>query len=566
MRTILLTILAFGAAAGGFALYLHLQDPVNVTAGNRPQFVPQGASGASNVSLGPGSGLQMTKVDQLNRLASRISCRDYVNVPNSNQIDVTGPVVEFFQYFKTVRNNVPGIRTQRVRIVGTTGRIVLAAMPKGNSQSGFEGGVGGAPRKGTLDDVVIEITPDLLDPAPENPRVSVTIRTPVIHFDNEKYEITSIAYTPRGGAAEVPADQVPVTADGDYEFRGRGLTLQLNDVDGRLELLEIAHGEYLVVRDPAVLEKGGLMGGGTPADAGPTTRPGGVPGNSVVTGEGSMSSDASGPDADPVTVRPLADGAGRPIALAATGKVAAARAAKDGKREPRSKKPPQPPYRATFDQDVRVSQGMMNVVEAQLAAADVMHLEFQPGSKQPATRPTTKPATLPAVRPSDAPAAAGSAADAAGPAVAQAQPDRPKSRPSSRPASRPTTKPAQDPLIVRWTGKLRVVPMDGADGAPALSLPNGESVLRLVGVDKPVRLSRDLGRADCTLADYFSSDGSMQLRGSDKFGQVLVRQLPDPLAPPGTSREATITTDALNYSGAAKLATLHGPSRAVVTL
>ena len=40
---------------------------------------------------------------------------------------------------------------------------------------------------------------------------------------------------------------------GKYEFDGRGLTIRWNDRDRRLELLEIAHGERLIVKEPGAL-------------------------------------------------------------------------------------------------------------------------------------------------------------------------------------------------------------------------------------------------------------------------------------------------------------------------
>jgi hypothetical protein len=91
-------------------------------------------------------------------------------------------------------------------------------------------------------------------------------------------------------------------------------------------------------------------------------------------------------------------------------------------------------------------------------------------------------------------------------------------------------------------------------------------VLRLVGTDNPVRLARQLSRVDCTAADYFSADGSVQVRGSDRHGPVVLRQVPDAALPPGESRQATVVTESLNYSGTNKVATLHGRGTAEMVL
>ena len=45
---------------------------------------------------------------------------------------------------------------------------------------------------------------------------------------------------------------MPVTVRGrDYDFDGRGLRIQWNELNQRLQLLEIAHGESLTVKNRA---------------------------------------------------------------------------------------------------------------------------------------------------------------------------------------------------------------------------------------------------------------------------------------------------------------------------
>src|SRR5204863_1117726 len=71
-------------------------------------------------------------------------------------------------------------------------------------------------------------------------------------FDNESFRIFTEGYTDEHGK-RIEADQVKVTVRGKYEFDGRGLTIRWNDRDRRLELLEIAHGERLVIKEPGAL-------------------------------------------------------------------------------------------------------------------------------------------------------------------------------------------------------------------------------------------------------------------------------------------------------------------------
>jgi hypothetical protein len=545
MRTILYMTLALGLAAGGFALYLRMQGPVTAMGGGQTTYVsPMDVSRPVDPSnpMGPGSRPSFKKIDRFGRLASKISCRDYDNLPG-NRIQVREPIVEFYQYIRVSNDPAdPRLRTQRVKMVGASGLVELAQTPKAPGQTGFESGGMGAPKRGTLRDVIIQITPEL-QAAPLESRVSVTITTPNISFDNETYEITTESYRREDGTL-VPADQVPVHADGDYEFRGKGLTLQTNDVDGRLELLEIAHGEYLYIKDRSALGNGMFPGGGpalpetTPAS--PDTRPA----NPVAVGYGGRAD----------FIGPLTDAAGEPIRLAAGDKVTAARAAKDA-RTGKAKKLPQPPYRASFDHDIRVSQGVMNQSEVELAQADELHLEFQPSGRGSTTRPsTTQPSATRPTAVVDVPATAPTP-----PAAADNAP-RPTKPGTTRAAA---TRPAAEPLIVRWTGKLRVTPIVPGETFTGTAMKPGESVLRLVGTNLPVRLRRENGRVECARADYFSADGSVAMFGSEKFGNVVMRQMPDPAA---GDRGSTIVTESMHYNGLSRVATLHGVGHANMAL
>ena len=133
------------------------------------------------------------------------------------------------------------------------------------------------------------------------------------------------------------------------------------------------------------------------------------------------------------------------------------------------------------------------------------------------TTPATQPATQ-SVHPATQPAS-----PAPNPSVAAGESSKGREKPGTQAAS----KPVQPPIIVRWSRKLRIVPLEGPADLP-LPIRSGESVLRFVGTTSPVKLARDLNRIDCTAADYFSGDRSVMVRGSERHGPVVLRQLPDP--------------------------------------
>src|SRR5204863_1877737 len=84
-------------------------------------------------------------------------------------------------------------------------------------------------------------------------------RTNNIVFDNETFRISTETYMEPDGTS-VASDQVAVSVEGrDFDFYGRGLTVRWNDVDQRLELLRIAHGDKLIIKNPSAMS-GSLFG------------------------------------------------------------------------------------------------------------------------------------------------------------------------------------------------------------------------------------------------------------------------------------------------------------------
>jgi hypothetical protein len=136
---------------------------------------------------------------------------------------------------------------QWIRVTGRTGDVVVSGLPEQGSNPFAGAGGTAAPTRGRLQDVRVQLyeTADATSP-------TLDMEMPNAAFDNESFRIFTEGYTDAGGQ-QVAADQVKVTVRGKYEFDGRGLTIRWNDRDRRLELLEVAHGERLVVKDPGSL-------------------------------------------------------------------------------------------------------------------------------------------------------------------------------------------------------------------------------------------------------------------------------------------------------------------------
>ena len=91
-------------------------------------------------------------------------------------------------------------------------------------------------------------------------------------------------------------------------------------------------------------------------------------------------------------------------------------------------------------------------------------------------------------------------------------------RSSSSPTSQgATTEPAPKPVTVKWTGKLRVVPLDIQ---PEPSMVPGKAIVHLIGA--PATLTRDAMHAQCGEAIFNSADNSASLLPSKKVPQVTM--------------------------------------------
>src|SRR5207249_1197380 len=129
------------------------------------------------------------------------------------------------------------------------------------------------PTRGKLHNVIVSV----FDPV-DAPEPTITAKMNNAAFDTDNFRIATESYVDEHGNT-VEADQVPVVVRGrDYDFDGRGLVIRWNERDRKLQLLEIAHGESLTVKNASALSPAGAF------SRGPATRPaarGGHPGDEI---------------------------------------------------------------------------------------------------------------------------------------------------------------------------------------------------------------------------------------------------------------------------------------------
>ncbi len=443
---------------------------------------------------GPGHAPWMEQYDEkTGALSSRFRADEYVPRKNG-MVQVKNPTCEFYL----------GAH-QHLEVVGTDGEFVVKDVPAiGKTTVGKTG----MPNRGRLNDVVMKLIDD--EPSAGKDPVVLTLMTNNIAFDNESFRITTESYTDADGTL-VQSDRVPVHMVGDYEFDGRGLTLRWNDRDGRLELLEIAHGERLVIKHPGT----GAIGPAAPAHdpskstGAPVARePARVPpGGSAVISVLQTSAPTTAPASEEKKGK---EGAGATI------------------------------YAATFYDNVKVRQG-----EPVEMTADSMRVTFR--LKQADIDAAHGPATAPAAHL---------------PPTSQPATTRPPLATTASATTHPSTQPAEVPVVVNWTGKLRIVPTN----TPPCPIATGEMAVELFGTHAPV-FARRAGTAHQEGMEvrsasllYQTSDGSAALHGSEAFPQVRMLRLA-PMSSPD-QRPSVVTSESIDYSAANRVALLHGAGEA----
>lgn len=576
MRTFLKLFITLLVLAGGFVAYLVLQPASSVLKTSirpAPQALTRNAAG---LLIGEGENAWVRQFDAEGRLASRFRAEKWEPEKNG-LVRVTRPEAELILKGGKDKDGREKPRPL-VRIRGDDGEVVVRSLPdaasadkpiaagSGAGARGASAGPAQPPSSGRLNGVIIEVFESESDAAPR-----VTMRTNNIVFDNDTFRISTEGYLAADGATVAP-DEVPVAVTGpDFDFFGRGLTVRWNDLDERLELLRIAHGDRLVIKNVAAFSGAGGLPLGLP-----------------------KSEDAAAPAARarryfaPVGMLASADGAAA-VTLAMAdrgGKDAAERAPAPGaagtkparkKKDGEQKDADQPPYRAAFNDGVRIVQG-----EQQLAAARLLNVDFLLGQRKgdPATTQPATQAAPAATRPTDA-----REPTLAPPATAQAAEIQPA---PGRASSQPTTGPidAALPITVYWTGELTVTPIltprpppapaatpsSEPATAPALAaspppatpageppLPPGEARVELIGA--PAVLTRDALEVR-TARFVYRTDGRLSLDAAPDFPRVLITQKPGVGDGPAT----TVSTEGLTYARNDQVAALRGDSRVIVPI
>ena len=374
MRSAFLILVAVALLVGGFFVYYafqastrHLDADGGAGAPAHPRLAttapvappPEGEEGAG--PAGPGNDVWVQSLDEKMRVAFQFRASRY-DPTKEGPVNVTNPQAEVF--------TGPDEARQVVRIEGKTGRVV---MPSGVTQrTQIRGNEASAPRRGELKDVTIS----LFDEA-DRSRPLLVCRVDNVTFDNDTFRIATESYAGPDGS-EVPADQVTVEVRGDdFDFDGRGLTIQWNEADRRLQLLEIAHGNRLIIKSTEMLQ----------------------------------ALDRSGASATPPRERARRDDDRPKIVLASAQAPPATTESKPAQSSS------VPLYRATFLQSVRITRG-----EEVLASADQMLVDFLSDRNEPVSTQGRARRNEPAAdAPPRAPRPAAPAAPAA-PATSPIQP------------------------------------------------------------------------------------------------------------------------------------------------
>jgi hypothetical protein len=417
LRSAILVIATLVLLVGAFFVYRTAQTPVGMTA-ERPRAIEVAAAPTTQqnrMSIGPGENVWVVQHDSdTGRMANRFRGARYDWNPDGS-MKVERPQAEFFLDEGRILR-VSGERGNVVVEQGAGGQQGASAQAKKASPLKRQAE---APSRGDLQDVTIG-----LYESETSARPTLTVSMPNATFDTQTNRIFTEATEIDGKRVE--RDQVPVTVRGaDYDFDGRGLTIRWDQVQRKLQLLEVAHGERLTIKNPQH-----AMRQGTPNALQPATAQ--APAGAIA--------------AAPQTPAPPAKASSPAV--------------------PHAVKRPQV-YRASFYDRVRVVQGkadLVNAAEMQIDfAADEQNAPTKGGGAQP-----TQPAA-PAVAANTAPAPATAAvAGTAG----------------QKPADTSGVELSNEPIVIYWAGKLTVSP---AEGTTEMTADERGQVVRMLGQPVVVR-------------------------------------------------------------------------------
>jgi hypothetical protein len=500
MRSYILVILS-AICLGGLFVFVWTLQPASKQAAKvqAPSSLPPANNHEGYGPIKPGDVVWIKQYDRAGQLSSRFSGDQYLPQPDGT-VKVTNPRAEFF-----LANH------QRLQIDGIDGNVVMKDVP--NLSLGGTGGGGppAPPSRGRLNHVTVKLLDELTN------EEMLVMKTNNVVFDNETFRIITEGYEDTPGH-QLGDDEVPVHVTGRMLMEGRGLTVRWNDKDGRLELLEIAHGDWLEIKDPSSLSPSGAKI--TPKTTAPPTAQSRRPLPEMLA---DAASDAGvqilthhPPTSKPQTSDPahVSHAASAPI------------------------------YQASFFNNVRVNQPDAEGKADQVRIENVDRMDVDFLMKQSTPGPATQPAPA-------------SAAPATQPAPLAIQPTTAPAAPA--PAKEP-------PIFIHWTGPLRITP---ATSAPPVPLQPGDSSVQLAGA--PVKIFRVEPKAagaeniECATVVYAAAGERVWLGKSDRCPTILIDKIP---ATSAKDQGAThlVSNGAVQYSRADGKALLTGPGKANVPL
>lgn len=474
LRIVGLILVTLGLLAGGFAVYWLVQpDEVPglvgpLERGQSPSSAPVFEDGG--LPLGAGKGVWVKSYSDEGELTSEFNASRYVPQKDGSVV-VEQPQARFY-----LRNG------QYLLLEGKSGLVVSdQALASERSTMTKTSARAVTPSRGELHDVTLS----LFD-SPEVAAPSLVANLNNAAFDNQTFRIYTEQYQENGQT--IARDQVPVRVIGDeFEFYGRGLTIRWDEMHRRLDMLEVAHGEKLIVRNPGRLgEPAGLRGQGADDTKGSS-------------GDGAEASTAGQGAAVP-------DEAGK-TGGAAQQTAASAQAAAPGSA---TQEAAEQGYHAQFMGGVRIEQNGQTLALADTMALDLsMHATsksmFSSGSL------TRSPATgSSATKPGSGQATAHEPVATATPAMMVGPDERVEGHKAARPEG--DIEPDQ-PVTVYWQGPLRMTPLE--QGAPAA----GTSVLTMEG--SPLSLNQQIGQIVGRSLRYDSATGRIVVSGDEDQPVVL---------------------------------------------
>lgn len=390
MRSLVVILITIILLAGGFVAYSWMQPARSVrTLSSGPadskHVAPPPLSPANqSLPISRGEKVFVESFDnKTGNLTRRFRGATWDPQPDGT-VKVQQPEAEFF-----------ASNGQILRVRGERGEIVVPSSGAGSADAMSRAQL---PTRGKLYNVILR----LILPGARRPALTCTVNN--LSFDNDTFLLATEEFKDASGTI-ISGDQVPVTVRGEeYDFDGRGVLMHWDERDQRLQLLEIAHGETLTVKNPKAL---GIS----------TTKPTDVTSSAKPNPAAPTTSSSA-----PREHRTVAIADQHPATVPAT-------------------QPDAAPYRATFVENVRIEQGGQ-----QIAQCDQMNLDFLMQGQDSGAEQNSSAATA-ATRPNNG---------ARSPTTARAPQ-------TMQPA---TTAPAEQPIRVHWTGKLTVRPTP--DDAPAL--------------------------------------------------------------------------------------------------